>query len=189
MFVTIPFSVVGIFQLKTGNQIIKQLWQSLYYPKCPECLKGILFPENHFDEQFLNKLKNDDPCQFHCSHCNFILNSTKKNINFDTYKLRVTKNINILNDPLIQKQKEFSIKSHKYTSRIFYTTSFISIAYGMFQIAFGGSLLHIINIMAISLPFFIAGLVRSYRAWQIKSNTLYVKGSFLHWLKYEKWFI
>ncbi|MEA9392212.1 hypothetical protein SJI19_16935 [Acerihabitans sp. TG2] len=181
---------LGINQLANNNEVIKNLWKSIKNPKCPACESGVLFTENSHDGLLVNRSEHKNVLvKYYCVKCGYRISSTPSEINEIVYQYRVENNLNFIQNQKNTKHIDHNIRSFKYTSRILYYAATAAFFYSIYIIASGGNLILAIDCVAISLPFFVSGMIRSYRCHQLQSNTLYVKGSFLRWLKYGKWFV
>lgn len=191
-FVSMPLSILGINQLKMGNQQISALWRSISNPVCPDCDKGVMVMEDE-EGQVIDQQPNGKSRHLHtwtCKNCGwgFLEVSDIRKVREGCIRYRNERVKISLSDLEFSEREQFS-RAHKFHSRAFFIAAFIGIAGFIYMIASGASFMIALNWLSISFAFWVFGMKKSYRSWQVRTGSLFVDGSFWFWFKHEKWFI
>ena len=126
-FVSMPSSLLGINQLKMGNQHISDLWRSLSYPACPECNAGVL-------HRHAEATQNSDalyPWECRNKDCYFTIlapadvNEVRK-IAAEWSAARTRQRLAFLGDP----ERYKLIRGHSIESRFWFACASVLAAYG-----------------------------------------------------------
>lgn len=185
-FIGMPKNIFGVESLKMGNRLIGSLWQSLSLPLCPNCDKGTMrIPDD--------SVSSDDGHQtlypWSCHSCGF-----KVFAGADTRQARQmmgdmrAQAMSARLSSLEKEQIAEIAKSHRNNSRAYYAAALFALLGFLYMVASGASLMTCINWLVIGMAVFVIGLVRAYRAWQVRTGTLFVEGAFIRWLQNERWF-
>lgn len=188
-FVTMPSSMLGINQLRMGNQHISSLWRSLVAPRCPECEKGVLscYEEGEplFDEPSGRPLY-----PWICNKCDYRLYAQKDQKTVEQIARNRQKEIVLEQISDIDRDELESIANkHRLQSRIFYAASCITFFGFLYMIANGASLIATLQWLSICFCFWVFGLKRAYRYWQVTTVTIFKKGAFGYWFRNGRWFV
>lgn len=184
-FVSMPSSILGINQLKMGNQHIADLWRSLSYPACPECNAGVL--HRHADAT-----QNSDalyPWECRNKDCDFTIlapadvNEVRK-IAAEWSAARTRQRLEFLGDP----ERYKLIRGHSIESRFWFTCSLALAAWLIYLIAAGAPLGACATSLSFGFSASVLGVTKSYRAWQIETGNIFLPQSlFWHFFKNERW--
>ncbi len=185
VFVTIPAGILGVNTLRSNNQTIKALYESLRNPLCPKCAGGVLSIQGKAEP-------TDNPnlqYTWACNRCEFLIlgGSDKKTILPAVTAIRQEQSLERF-DGLGNEERQKFIKTHTLHSRIFFTASMALFLGFCWMLLSGNGVLLSINWFALSACLFVFGLKKSYRAWQVEHGVLYVQGAFKSWFNNEKWF-
>lgn len=178
---------LGVRQLNNNNQFIKGMWQSLNNPKCPHCPNGVLFTSDSLPSD--KKGAGDTLTIYGCNKCEYIVSSKPSELRGLIHQQQTINNLKFIQHNQNSDEIQKRIKSLMVNSRIMYLGSLVPIIYFFYLIISGGSLILAINCFFLSLPLFASGMVRSYRCYQLKTNSLYITGGFMRWIKNERWFV
>ena len=186
VFVDMPLGVLGYRVLKSNNQYIRDLWRSVRGISCPECRRGILLCRK--DESVPDDKGSGVLHPWMCTNCDFALLESA-----DTKKVRATVRA-MLNQEAIEAfgEMEFAVRqkhARRYAiqSRVFFTISAVLFVIFLYNLATGAGFLFSMNLASAGMACAAVGLKASYRSWQLDTSTLFVDGSFLHFLKHERW--
>lgn len=191
-FISMPLSILGINQLKMGNQHIAALWRSLSNPVCPDCDKGVMVIDDA-EGQVIDQQANGQTKHLHpwvCKNCGwgFLEVNDPRKVREGCIRYRNERVKASLTDLEFAEREQFS-RGHKLHSRAFFIAASIGIAGFIYMIASGASFMLALNWLSISFALWIFGMKKSYRSWQVRTGNLFVEGSFWFWIKHEKWVI
>lgn len=186
-FVSMPSSLLGINQLKMGNQHISDLWRSLSYPACPECNAGLL----HLHAE-TETTKNSEALylwECHNEKCKFtilapadMMKVRKKATEWSAARTR--QRLEFLGDP----ERYKLIKGHRIESRFWFTCAATLAAWLIFLIASGAPLGACATSLSFGFSASVLGITKSYRAWQVETGNIFLPQSlFWHFFKNERW--
>ncbi|WP_323025690.1 hypothetical protein [Castellaniella sp.] len=186
VFVDMPLSVVGYRVLASNHQYIRDLWRSLRGISCPECRRGILVCQK--DESVPDEKGEGTLHPWMCTACDFALLESSS-----SKKVRTVVR-NMLNQETIERfgELEFAARqkrARQYAihSRVFFTLAAGLFGYFLYNLAIGVGLAFSLNLASAGLACAAVALKASYRSWQVDTGTLFVQGSFFHFLKHERW--
>lgn len=195
-FITIPLSLLSFHQLKMGNSVIKSLWQSINSPVCPDCNKSILEESDTIDIEKLfidvkdsNETSNPHLKKYYCSKCNFSLISSSNELTLKIMSYRKIKFQKEIVESGREKERQSLIRQHTHSSRILFFFSLLGFLGFLYLIMNGSSIIIAANWFCIAATLSIFAMKKSYRAWQVETGNIFIKGAFIHWLTYGKWFI
>lgn len=186
VFVKIPAGVLGINTLRSNNETIRQLYETLSNPTCPECSGGVLTLRD------ADAPAVESPSlkyTWACNRCDFMILGTKdkRSIIPALTAMRQARSLSLF-DGLEESSRKSMVRSHTIQSRIFLgaaTVFFLGFCWMLLQ---GNPILLSINWMVMAFCMFVFALKKSYRAWQVENGVLYVQGAFKSWFNNEKWF-
>lgn len=185
--------VLGGAQLRMGNQYISDLWHTINGVVCPACKSGTLVCKRDAENAVVStdegKEKKEILYPWVCTKCDFALLEIA---NTRTAKQTVRE---LLRKDAIEQLGEMEVKARRrrahhfiVRSRIFFVFGFGALGYCLYEFATGGSLLFAAYLLSFGTASTMVGLKSSYRAWQVETGTIFVEGSFVNWLKHERWF-
>lgn len=185
--IDMPKSVFGWNQFQKNNKLIGAMFQSITSITCPQCRKGGI---RHDHELEMEIRGNETLYPYSCTHCDFAILAPKgkRNLKETIDRIRIT----------IDKERIAKIdnttagtiaRSHQKYSRIFHALSIACIMTMLYCVATNKSNLIAANWFFIGFMFWFQGIAKSYRYWQVTTNTFFIKGSFLRWFKDGKWYI
>ncbi len=186
VFVDMPLGALGFSQLRLGNRVILDLWRSWRGVTCPQCKRGILICQK--DELVTGEDGSQVQHPWLCSSCDFALlevaNITKVR---DTVR-------SIRNQEAIEffGELEFSARQKRarqyaLQSRIFFVLATLAFGWFLYNFARGAGLIYSLNLASLGLACSAVAIKASYRSWQVETGTLFVEGSFFHFIKHERW--
>jgi hypothetical protein len=184
-FVSMPMSVLGINQLKMGNQHIVALWRSLSYPACPECNAGVL--HRHAEATHDNEALYPWVCRN--KDCDFSIlapaNVTEvRKIALDWSAARTRQRLEFLGDP----ERYKLIRGHSIESRFWFACASVLAAWLIYLIAAGAPLGACASALSFGFSASVLGVTKSYRAWQVETGNIFLPTSlFWHFMKNERW--
>lgn len=195
-FITIPLSLFSFHQLKIGNSVIKSLWQSINSPVCPHCDKGILEESDSIDIEKLfidtnDKIQHHNPHlkKYYCTKCDFSLINSNNELTLQIMSYRKIRFQKEITESGRGKERNTLIQQHTHSSRILFFVS-LSCFFGfLYLIVSGSSIIIAANWFCIAATLSILAMKKSYRAWQVETGNIFIKGAFIHWLTYGRWFI
>lgn len=188
VFVSMPLSIFGINQIRLGNQWIRELWTNLRYPTCPACDNGLITPS----EQENVDRENGKAMLYawQCNHCHWGFLETNDRKKVSAVCLRARGEVAKARVADMMSDERYAIaRGHQLFSRTCFIVSALILCGAIYFIASGANLIVALNWMSMSFVLFVFGLKRSYRYWQITTNTLFEEGSFKRWFKFSKWIV
>ncbi|MDH6160336.1 hypothetical protein [Janthinobacterium sp. CG_23.4] len=184
-FVSMPSSILGINQLKMGNQHIADLWRSLSYPPCPECNAGVL----HRHAEATQNSEALYPWVCRNKDCDFTIlapadvNEVRK-IALDWSAARTRQRLSFLDDP----ERYKLIRGHSIESRFWFVCASVLTAWLIYLIAAGTPLGACASALSFGFSACVLGVTKSYRAWQVETGNIFLPQSlFWHFFKNERW--
>lgn len=192
-FVTVPLSIFG-WQLNKGLFFwVRSLWTRSINPACPDCDEGVLLCQRNVEAVFEQTERGDRPRQLYpwvCNHCGYgLLESLDhKRVREVTGHHRTERARSVFTELELQEREAFSRK-HRIASRIFFVASLLTFANSIHMLASGLSMIPTLNWASFSLMFWVFGMKRSYRSWQVMSGHIFEHGAARYWFKHEKWLI
>lgn len=186
-FISMPLKIFGWNQLKSGNSIIKSLWSDFHDPVCSRCETGTIssVEKKTVNNPLENKQKHIHT--FACSKCGFSIDCTKEELSEHIITDRNNKYKVYSSDLKNQEQLSKTVRNHIVTSRFVYIISLCFLFYSCYLIGSGKPWLMVINYLSITITTCLYAMKRSYRAWQILTNHLFIPNSFIKWLMNGRW--
>ncbi|EIZ1065157.1 hypothetical protein MOR08_004456 [Salmonella enterica] len=182
-FVSMPLSILGWGQLKRNHGFIRDLWHTLRNPQCPECGRGVMhLPANaQPDEKALYPWECSAKCGFGVlapqdpAEIRHIVQARSET--------RGKQRLAFLGDP----ERDKLIASHLRKSRAYWAFGAFAFLMAVWQLAAGAPLMVVLSALSLCLPFSILAIRWSYRAWQVRSGTLFVEGAFGRYVRDMLW--
>ncbi len=182
-FVDMPLSMLGWRQLKANNGYIRDLWRTLRHPQCPECGRGVMHlpADAQPDEKALYPWE----CSAHCGFRVFAPHDPQEiaRIVQARSETRGKQRLAFLGDP----ERDKLITSHLRKSRAYWVVVALVFLMAAWQLAVGAPLMIVLSVLSMCLPFSIHAIRWSYRAWQVRSGTLFVEGAFGRYVRDMLW--
>ena len=192
--VTMPLSIFGWQLNKRLFAWVRALCAGSINPTCPDCDSGILLAQTDASAILDQPVKATDKPQplypWACNHCGFTLLAglDHKHVGEVARRHRFGRARAAFGDLAMQERDGFAGK-HRVASRIFFGTSAAMLVGGIYMLASGTSLMIALPWLSFSGMYWIFGMTRSYRAWQVATGHLFVEGAARHWFSHEKWFV
>jgi hypothetical protein len=188
-FVTLPLSVFGWQLNKRLFFWIRSLWTRSVSPACPECDSGILQCQRDAEPMFAQ----GDARRLYpwvCDHCGYAMLESLdvKRVRDVSGRLRAERARASFSELEIQEREKFAGR-HKIASRIFFTVTALLLARSIYMLATGLPVILSLNWASFAFMFFVFGMKRSYRAWQMMTGHIFETGAVLYWLRHGKWLI
>lgn len=182
-FVEMPLSILGWRQLRANNGYIRDLWRTLRHPQCPECGRGVMhLPANaQPDEKALYPWECSAKCGFGVlapqdpAEIRHIVQARSET--------RGKQRLAFLGDP----ERDKLITSHLRKSRAYWAFGAFAFLMAVWQLAAGAPLMVVLSALSLCLPFSILAIRWSYRAWQVRSGTMFVEGAFGRYVRDMLW--
>lgn len=178
-----PLSIFGWRNITSNHQHLKDLVNTIRNPHCPMCDNGVMFvhKDSKPDENALYPWTCSGGCGF-----GVFTGRDQNSINKVLLPLVSKKGRAQLNG-MSEEEQTGLIKSHTRQSRIFWVLAALCPFIALYNFATGGLVLTCISIFSVTLPFSILAIKWSYRAWQMRTGTLYVEGAFKQFVKRGLW--
>ena len=88
-----------------------------------------------------------------------------------------------LGDP----ERDKLITSHLRKSRAYWVVVALVFLMAAWQLAIGAPMMVVLSVLCMCLPFSVHAIRWSYRAWQVRSGTLFVEGAFGRYVRDMLW--
>jgi hypothetical protein len=182
-FVSMPLSIFGWRNISSNHQHLKDLVNTMRNPHCPMCDKGVMFV--HKDAEPDENALYPWTCSGGCGFGVFIQRD-QDSINKVLLPLITKKGRTQLNG-MSEEEQAGLIKSHTRQSRMFWVLAVLCPLIALYSFVTGSVALTCISILSMTLPFSILAIKWSYRAWQVRTGTLYVEGAFKQFVTRGLW--
>ncbi|RYZ88462.1 hypothetical protein [Pseudomonas baltica] len=182
-FVSMPLSVFGWRNISSNHRHLKDLVSTIRNPHCPMCDKGVMFV--HRDAEADEKSLYPWTCSADCGF-GVLTKRDQKSITEVLLPL-IKKKGRAQLDGMSEEEQTSLIKSHTRQSRTFWAFAVLCPLIALYSLATSGMALTCISIFSMTLPFSILAVKWSYRAWQVRTGTLYVEGAFKQFVKRGLW--
>lgn len=190
--VTMPLSMFG-WQLNKGLFAWnRSLWTHTVNPTCPDCNAGVLVAQRNAPA-ILDQTDGDDarPLQpWVCNHCGFGLLAPEghNGIREVANRHRLARARVAFGDLSMAEREAFG-RQHRIASRIFFTAAAVIGAHGIYLLASAAPLIIAINWLSFAFMFWVFGMKKSYRSWQVTTGHIFQEGAARHWFGHEKWLV
>lgn len=204
ILVSIPSKIIGLESIKNNNRIVKRQYQLLNAPICPYCTTAKMELDTnkegrHRTFKILDENEKEiefgvDLYYWNCLNPKCRAYELLPLDKIDAKKWAQTMQNSFASERinnLSNSEYNTNIKSHIFYSRLFYTAALCCFIYLIYCILFTDApLLRIlIPYTAIIIAFFVNGMRRSYRYWQLKNKIIFQDGSFKKWLYKGRWIV
>jgi uncharacterized membrane protein len=192
-FVTAPLSIFGWQLNKRLFMWLRSFWSRSVNPACPKCDEGVLISQSSVAPVFDQSEGGERPRQLYpwvCNHCGFAMLETlaPKAVREVAGRLRMERARSVFSELELHERSQFAQK-HQVASRIFFGVSALVFIGCIYMIATGASLILSLNWASFAFMFWVFGMKRSFRAWQVLSGHIFEQGAARYWLAHEKWLI
>ena len=182
-FVEMPLSILEWRQLRANNGYIRDLWRTLRHPQCPECGRGVMHlpADAQPDEKALYPWECSAKCGFGVlapqdpAEIRHIVQARSET--------RGKQRLAFLGDP----ERDKLITSHLRKSRAYWVVVALVFLMAAWQLAIGAPMMVVLSVLCMCLPFSVHAIRWSYRAWQVRSGTLFVEGAFGRYVRDMLW--
>jgi hypothetical protein len=193
VFVTAPLSIFGWELNKRLFSMIRVMWTRTVNPACPMCEQGVLVIHRDIApvlDQNEQGQASRELYPWACSHCNHamleVADARKVKEVADRIRLEQAKS---MFSEIEMKERDDIARKHKWGSRLFFVVSTLVFINFIRMLANGSTLILTLNWASFAFMFWVFGMKRSYRAWQVLSGHIFERGAFWHWLRHEKWLV
>lgn len=190
--VTMPLSMFG-WQLNKGLFAWnRSLWTQAVNPTCPDCNAGVLVTQRDAPV-ILDQTDGGDgrPLQpWVCNHCGFGMLAPEghNGIREVANRHRLARARVAFGDLSMAEREAFG-RQHRIASRIFFTAAAVIGAHGIYLLASAAPLIIALNWLSFAFMFWVFGMKKSYRSWQVTTGHIFQEGAARHWFGHEKWLV
>lgn len=190
--VTMPLSMFG-WQLNKGLFAWnRSLWTRTVNPTCPDCNAGVLVAQRNAPA-ILDQTDGDDARTLQpwvCNHCGFGMLAPEghNGIREVANRHRLARARVAFGDLSMAEREAFG-RQHRIASRIFFTAAAVIGAHGIYLLASAAPLIIAINWLSFAFMFWVFGMKKSYRSWQVTTGHIFQDGAARHWFGHEKWLV
>lgn len=191
--VTMPLSMFGWHLNKSIFLWGRSLWAHSVNPTCPDCDTGILLVQHdaHPTLDQRDGVPDSRPLQpWVCNHCGFgmLAPTTSQGIREVANNHRLARARVLFGELSMAERQEFGRK-HRIASRIFFVAATLIAANGIYLFATAAPFIVALNWLSFAFMFWVFGMKRSYRAWQVVTGHIFQEGAAKHWFDHEKWLV
>ena len=191
-FISMPMAILGVNQLKLGNQQIRALWRSNFSPTCPDCERGVLL-KGDSEQQEVEQSTSGEIRVLHrwaCTNCGFAFldEADIRKVRTSTARYR-NERVKLQLTQMERDQMDTLARSHRLHSRCFFVASVFALLGSLYMIASGAGIMVALNWLSIGFMLWVFGMKKSYRSWQVTSGQLFVDGAFWFWFQTQRWII
>lgn len=190
--VTMPLSMFG-WQLNKGLFAWnRSLWTQAVNPTCPDCNAGVLVTQRDAPV-ILDQTDGGDgrPLQpWVCNHCGFGMLAPEghNGIREVANRHRLARARVAFGDLSMAEREAFG-RQHRIASRIFFGAAAVIGAQGIYLLASAAPLIIALNWLSFAFMFWVFGMKKSYRSWQVTTGHIFQEGAARHWFGHEKWLV
>jgi hypothetical protein len=190
--VTMPLSMFG-WQLNKGLfEWNRSMWTRTINPKCPDCDAGVLMAQRE-TPAILDQIEGGDsrPLQaWSCNHCGFgmLAPEGRDGIREVANRHRLARARMAFGDLSLAEREAFG-RQHRISSRIFFSAATVIGAHGIYLLASAAPLMMALNWLSVAFVFWVLGMKKSYRSWQVTTGHIFQEGAARHWFGHEKWLV
>jgi ribosomal protein S27AE len=175
--VTMPLSIFG-WQLNKGLFAWnRSMWTRTVNPTCPDCDAGVLLAQRQTEGGDARPLQ-----AWACNRCGF--DGTRDAAN----RHRLAR-AQIAFGELSLAEREAFGRQHRIASRIFFAAAAVIGAHGIYLLASAAPFIIALNWMSFGMMFWVFGMKKSYRSWQVTTGHIFQDGAARHWFGHEKWLV
>lgn len=189
--VTVPLGILGWNHNKKMFMFLRGFWSRSVNPSCPECDRGVLLCDKTTPTSVKNAGKAATQLfPWTCSDCQYTLyEPANPSAVRSTVALLRQEQAKATFTEMELAEREQIAKRHRLSCRIFYVAAAFTFANFIRLLMINAPLMFSVNWLCFAFMFWVFGMKRSYRAWQIANGHLFEKGAFSYWFKHGKWLI
>ena len=191
-----PSKMLGINQIRQTNRMVLEQYRSLKAPICPHCYQAIMWLD---ESQNGIRRTFEDNSSIDLYHW-ICQNPTCKADEFLPADMHLAKEWakamhNETAFEQVQQMDEADIepylKTHRVFSRVLYLAALLCILFMLYNIIFSESAAFksLVIYIPVTTAFFVSGMKRSYRHWQLKNRRLFDDKNFKEWFHSGQWFV
>jgi hypothetical protein len=189
--VTVPLGIIGWNQNRKTFMFLRGFWTRSVNPSCPECERGVLLCDTATPTNVKNAGKASTQLfPWVCSDCQYTLYEPRNPTAVrGAVALLKQQQAKAAFTELELAERELIAKRHRLSCRIFFVAAALTFANFIRLLIINAPLMFSVNWFSFAFMFWVFGMKRSYRAWQIANGHLFEKGAFAYWFKQGKWLI
>lgn len=182
-FVAMPLSILGWSQIKRNHGFIRDLWRTVRNPHCPECGRGVVHlpADTQPDDKALYVWECSAQCGFGVLAPKDVAEICR--IVGARMEVRGKQRLAFLED----QERSKLIRSHLRKSRGYWAVVAFVFLVAAWQLAAGASLMVVLTVLSMCIPFYAHAIRWSYRAWQVRTGTLFVEGEYGRYVRDLLW--
>ena len=188
--VTAPLNIIGWNHNKRMFNTIRTYFTRSVNPPCPMCDSGVMVCVKTLGT-VPSATKASEPLHsWGCTGCDFGLLEidNKKRVREVVTRMRWTRAKQAFTQ--VEQDERLRIaRTHRIASRIFFVMAAVIFANCIRFIVTGEPVMMTLNWASVTLMFWVSGMKRSYRAWQVAEGHLFEEGAFWYWFKNASWLI
>ena len=190
-----PLYLFGWNHQKMGWRLIRDLWHTSSWPRCPQCERGTRTPREEEGAHSLaphGKPGDADALfvMWRCNECRFgFVAGGVEDARAEADRVRLKQSRaqaqDLLGDPVALLRLG---KMHAFRARLWYAAAAGVVLLGLISTLSGTTgIVALLDGLLLSIAASLQGLRCAYRAWQVRTRTVFVEGAFWHWLRHERW--
>jgi hypothetical protein len=190
-FVKVPANLVGWNMNVKLFWWLHSFWVRSVNPPCPECDKGVLVCDAKAEPTVLQREgQATELLPWSCIHCRYTLleEADPTRVREIVASRRKQRTLNAYS-ALQRGEMEKIARSHRIACRVFYIVSALTFVNAIYLVTSDAALLVALDWGLFSVMFWILGMKRAYRTWQVTHGVLFREGAFWYWFKHEKWLV
>ncbi|WP_298702093.1 hypothetical protein [uncultured Variovorax sp.] len=189
-----PLGIFGWHLNKRLFALLRNLWAASTNPTCPECNAGVLLAQvdaSLIVNQPVRTGGEPEPLYpWTCNHCDFTLLAASNHcqVGNAARQHRFGRARAVYGD-LAMKERDSFAGRYRIASRIFFGASATMLISGLYMLASGVAMMIVLPWLSFGGMYWVFGMTRSYRAWQVATGHLFVEGAAFHWFSHEHWIV
>lgn len=190
--VTVPLGLIGWNHNRKMFLFLRGFWSRSVNPSCPECERGVLVCDKTAVPTNVKPMGKAAQQLFPwvCSDCQHTLYEPRNPAGVrDTVSRVKQEQAKAAFTQLELDARERIAKAHRRSSRIFYVAALLTFVNFIRLLMIDAPLMFSMNWACFAFMFWVFGMKRAYRAWQIANGHLFEKGAFAYWFKHGKWLL
>lgn len=190
--VTMPLSMFG-WQLNKGLFAWnRSMWTRTINPTCPDCDAGVLLAQRD-SPAILDQTEGGDARALQawaCNRCGFgmLAPEGRDGIREIANHHRLARARLQFGELSLAEREAFG-RQHRIASRIFFVAATLIGAHGIYLLASAAPLIIALNWLSFAVMFWVFGMKKSYRSWQVTTGHIFQEGAARHWFGHEKWLV
>ena len=173
--------VAGVEAIRAGGNVLVDLGKKAASPVCPKCGQGRLSLRKSVPASDGHEARYR--CCDSCDYQQPLTGAT--NAEFESLRDYTMERIDSMSDAEVAA----ILRTHKLSSRVFYSLSGMMCLYAFYMMLFGQVTGMFLSLSGFALMFLVFGIKSSYRHWQVSTGTLFEPGSFRRWWATGPWVV